>query len=547
MPVPCHRSPFRSLTALLLVFLAIAAALPGAAQNAPGTSPRPLPRPAPSPLPPATKPLAAKPPKAAPLSFAVSTQAEQIPTITAGDPYSESIPVGCSLGATKVDLSVSVNPPAFGATVSPTRVTTPANFTLSAMTLPTTPANEYQLTITATAVDGPCTSNSTTRLLLVERPVRLAVQPSSQTIAAGSGTSYTVTIRRKNFSGPVALRATDLPGDVQASFSPAETSGKTSTLTLSVAPRSTSCPPPAGCDFRIRGRADVEVQAVPAQLVVRKQVALQPDATTKSILTGGTATFAIQVKRSGYAGALKLSEEILEEPDHAAVTSSFSPSDFNTAATVSFMVNVAAGGQGRYRFRLTPVLPTAMPDVTLVPVEVTVEATPPRGVDITVTPASISIPAGGSATYQIQIVKFGVPSVRFGINGLPPKAQAIPNQATDPTSVRIVTASDTPARPYSLTVLGIYDEDGKTVSQQANSVDLVVGTPAGGSVDLEADPAVKDIDAGSSRTFPITVRPQGGFRGMVTLGFQPPSNSPAVQPSLAARAKRFIITALSGG
>ena len=513
------RSILRS--GIFFLLLALAAVFPGTArQSSPRLAPPPV------------KPPVLRPPQGAgPLSFGAS--AVQIPTITAGDTYTESIPLGCELGKSTADLSVTVSPPAFTATVSPTRVTTPGRFTLTATTLPTTPENEYQITITATPVSGPCLTNSTTRTLLVLRPVRLEVQPASQTISAGSATSYNVTIRRKNFEGKVALRATDLPADVQASFSPAETSGKTSTLTLSVAQGSASCPPPAGCDFRIRGRANVEVQAVPAQLIVRKEVRLRPDAPMKTILTGETASFTVQILRSGPIGAVKVEADTLEAPDNRMLSTVVDPSVFTTAGSVSFQVQVFAGGQGHYRFRLRPTLPSAMTDVTLVPVEVTVDATPPRGVDITVTPASRSVSAGGSATYQIQIVKFGVPSVRFDISGLPPKATAVPDHMNDPTSVRIDTSPDTPEKTYSLTVLGLYDEGDKIVSQQANSVDLVVGAPPGGSVSLEADPAPKDVDAGSSRTFPITVRPQGGFRGQVTLFFQPPPNSPSVQPSFS--------------
>jgi hypothetical protein len=71
----------------------------------------------------------------------------------------------------------------------------------------------------------------------------ISASPSSQSVTAGSGTSYTATIAAVNgFTGSVALSVTGLPAGATASFSPTSVTGS-GTATLSV---STSASTPGG-------------------------------------------------------------------------------------------------------------------------------------------------------------------------------------------------------------------------------------------------------------------------------------------------------------
>jgi hypothetical protein len=72
----------------------------------------------------------------------------------------------------------------------------------------------------------------------------LTLSPASQTLVAGSSTTYTATATPVNgFSGTVALKVTGLPADAIGSFSPASISGGSGTSTLTV---QTSSSTPAG-------------------------------------------------------------------------------------------------------------------------------------------------------------------------------------------------------------------------------------------------------------------------------------------------------------
>jgi endoglucanase len=75
-------------------------------------------------------------------------------------------------------------------------------------------------TITLT-VNAPATQNYT-----------LAANPASVSVARGAAVTSVVNLTRTNFTGSVTLSATGLPAGVTAAFSPASTTGNTSTLTL---------------------------------------------------------------------------------------------------------------------------------------------------------------------------------------------------------------------------------------------------------------------------------------------------------------------------
>lgn len=64
----------------------------------------------------------------------------------------------------------------------------------------------------------------------------IAISPAALTIARGANGSTTVTIARITFTGMVALSLPDAPTGVTGSFDPAETTGTTSALTVSVGP-----------------------------------------------------------------------------------------------------------------------------------------------------------------------------------------------------------------------------------------------------------------------------------------------------------------------
>jgi hypothetical protein len=198
-----------------------------------------------------------------------------------------------------------------------------------------------------------------------------------------------------------------LPPGAQAIFTPPQPQTyQDVTVTITT---SASQTPPGRYEVTIGGtvvETDFPVTPFTFTLVMQARVKLKPDEKTKSIITGEAATFAVRVLRSGYAGAIKLDSMLLESPSNAAVIKGFDPDGFTTAETVNFRVKVAATGQGRYRFRLTPTLPTAMPDVALVPVDVTVKARGVPALSLSLSPRDFNVQSEESFALTATVTRF---------------------------------------------------------------------------------------------------------------------------------------------
>jgi uncharacterized membrane protein len=107
--------------------------------------------------------------------------------------------------------------------------------TLTVATAASTPTGSSFVAITGT--NGKL--GDTTTVTLVVQPasqpnLTVTASPVSQTIPQGDSTTYGVTVERTNFSGPVGLSVSGLPGKVTASFSPASIPSSASTATLQV-------------------------------------------------------------------------------------------------------------------------------------------------------------------------------------------------------------------------------------------------------------------------------------------------------------------------
>ena len=88
----------------------------------------------------------------------------------------------------------------------------------------------YTASFTVTDNSGRTDPNPPTRTITVNQGFSLSASPSSRTVAAGSGTSYTVTVTPSSgFSGTVSFTASGAPSGVTATFNPTTvtTSGST--------------------------------------------------------------------------------------------------------------------------------------------------------------------------------------------------------------------------------------------------------------------------------------------------------------------------------
>jgi autotransporter-associated beta strand protein len=136
------------------------------------------------------------------------------------------------------------------------------NVTLSITTSGSTPAGTYSLTITGT--NGAVTQ--TTNVTLVVGDFSLSASPPSQTVSAGIGTTYTITVATNGgYSGSVSFGIAGLPANVTASYNPTSLNGAgSSTLTVNTASNTSS----GNYTLTIYGTNGTVVANAPANLTV---------------------------------------------------------------------------------------------------------------------------------------------------------------------------------------------------------------------------------------------------------------------------------------
>jgi hypothetical protein len=151
--------------------------------------------------------------------------------VTEGSSTTYTLTIGAVNGfAGTVTLSANGLPTGATASFVPTTVSGGGTSTLTVTTGSTTPTGTSMLTITGTS--GSLTHTATTNLAVTD--FTISASPASQSVTAGSSTTYTVTIGAVNgFAGMVTLSASGLPTGATAGFAPPTTNGGgTSRLTV---------------------------------------------------------------------------------------------------------------------------------------------------------------------------------------------------------------------------------------------------------------------------------------------------------------------------
>jgi hypothetical protein len=265
-------------------------------------------------------------------------------TVTAGNPASYTATVAPNGGYTgTVSFTVSGLPTGASATFTPATVTTSGTTTMAVTTTSAVAAGSYPLTITGT--DGTLT-HSAPVTLVVTAPVvgdfTISASPASQTVAAGSATSYTATITPSGgFTDTVAFSASGLPAGASASFSPASVPGTgSSTMTVS-----TTAAVAAGTYVvTITGTGSTITHSTTVTLVVTAPAnfTLTASPASMTISRGGTATYTVTVgAQNGFAGTVSFSAS--GAPNRT--TTSFTPTTVTGSGTTTFRVVSANNSQ----------------------------------------------------------------------------------------------------------------------------------------------------------------------------------------------------------
>ncbi len=178
-------------------------------------------------------------PNLSPPDFTLATTPSS-QTITPGNGTSFTTTVTAANGFNgTVTFTVNGLPSGASGNFSPTSVTGSGSSTLSITTSTSTPGGTYTLSVVGTS-GSLAHSNSVS---LVVQDFTISATPSSQTVTAGNGTSYTVNLGNLNaFGGTIALSASGLPSGASASFNPSSlTAPGSSTMSVSTSVSTPAC------------------------------------------------------------------------------------------------------------------------------------------------------------------------------------------------------------------------------------------------------------------------------------------------------------------
>ncbi len=286
-------------------------------------------------------------------------------TVTAGNPASYTATVTPNGGYTgTVSFSVAGLPAGATATFTPTTVTTSGTTTMAVATTSTVAAGSYPLTITGT--DGTLTHTASVTLVVTAPVVgdfAISATPASQTVAAGSATSYTATITPSGgFTDTVTFSASGLPAGASASFSPASVAGTgSSTMTVT-----TTAATAAGTYVvTITGTGSTLTHSTTVTLVVTAApdftIAASPSTLTITRNVNGTYTVNVGAL-NGFSGAVNLTVTGL--PRNATAT--FSPTSVVGSGTSTLTVNSSRRANSTLTITGTSGTTTHSVNVTLV-------------------------------------------------------------------------------------------------------------------------------------------------------------------------------------
>ena len=275
----------------------------------------------------------------------------------------------------------------------------------------------------------------------------LAASPSSQTLNAGGGTSYNVTISPTGgFTGQVTLSVSGLPSGANGSFSPNPT-GTSSTLSVT-----TSTSTPTGIyTLTISGASGSLTHSTTVTLVVNgpPDFLLGASPSSQLVTQGGATNYNVTISPTGgFSGQVTLSVSGL--PNGA--NGSFSPNPASTSSTLSVTTSTSTLA-GTYTLTITGVSGSLTHTVMVALVVVAPDYT------LSASPSSQTVTQGGATSYNVMITATGgfVGQVTLGVSGLPSGANGSfnPNPATTSATLSVTTSTSTPAGTYTLTISGV--------------------------------------------------------------------------------------------
>ena len=282
----------------------------------------------------------------------------------------------------------------------------------------------------------------------------IAVTPSSVSVPAGDGTSLTVTISSiGGFAGDVALTISGLPAGIAASLSPATVTRGSGTSQLTLTTQATLAP--GTYPFTITGTSGGTSHNASETLVVNPApdftVAVTP--LSRTVNAGGATTYTVNVGSvTGFSGDVALSLSGL--PSNVA-SGQVTPGTVTGSGAATVSVTAASSAPaGSYPFTITGMSGAVSHTTT------TTLVVRPRDFSVVVSPTSVTVLRGGTASYTVTVTATGgfAGLVALSVSGQPagtnPKWSANPVSGSGSSVLKLKTSGSTKLGTYSLVVTG---------------------------------------------------------------------------------------------
>ncbi|HXN94269.1 MAG TPA: hypothetical protein VN879_07185, partial [Candidatus Acidoferrales bacterium] len=265
---------------------------------------------------------------------------------------------------------------------------------------------------------------------------------------------------------------------------------------------------------------------------------------SQSVVQGQGATYTATVTAlSGFSGTVNFSASGLP----SGASASFNPTSVSGSGSSTMTVTtLTSTPAGTYTITITGASPGLTHTTT---VSLTVNAAAQPNFSLSASPSSVTVTQGNSGTSTITVTpQNGFSSaVTFGVtSGLPSGASASFSPASvtgsGNSTMTVTTSTSTPAGTYTITVTG-------TSGSLSHSTTVSLTVNAGGqqNFSLSASPSSVTITQGTSGASTITVNPQSGFGGSVSLSASglPSGVAPSFNPSSTTSTSTLTLTASS--
>ena len=262
------------------------------------------------------------------------------------------------------------------------------------------------------------------------RSFSLAVTPGSKTVGLGSSASYTVNVVPANdFSDPVNLTVSGLPGWATASFSPSSLAGSgSSVLTVKAGTAASGGP----YTLAITGQ-DAITPAVPPQIatvtlavsVPAGDFSISGSPASQTVVQGKSAGYTVTLSSlNGFTGTVNLSASGVP----AGASASFNPASVTGSGTSTLTVTTGTAAPGSYTVTVTG---TSGSLVHTTSVKLVVNG-PSPDFTISAAPSSLTVHRSSDTTVTVTIgsVNGFDGAVKLGVSGVPSRSSASFNPST---------------------------------------------------------------------------------------------------------------------